>query len=126
MKNAKPLVLTSQFSTNVLLSILFFLMIGDYLLTYVGMYTLGIVEEANALMVWLMALPFKKGFLIRMFVSLGPICLFKFAEKYKDPYIYRRILLIPLFIQLVPYIGHVLWVFKYFIDYSTFINKFIQ
>ncbi|MCT4618952.1 MAG: DUF5658 family protein [Marinisporobacter sp.] len=114
MKNTKLLVLKPRISTNALLGILFFLMMGDYLLTYVGMHTLGIVEEANTLMIWLMVLPFKKGFIIRTFTSLIPLYLFKFAESHKDSYICKKILFIPLSIQLVPYIGHALWVFSYF------------
>lgn len=33
-------------------------MMGDYFLTYFSMHTLGMVEEANYLMVWLMEMPF--------------------------------------------------------------------
>ncbi|QZY56730.1 DUF5658 family protein [Crassaminicella profunda] len=99
-------------STNTILNILFLLMIGDYLLTYLGMYTFGVVEEANCLMVWLMELPFWKGFIIRICIALVPILLLKLAERYKDPDIYMSILLVPLSIQFIPYIAHVIWIYK--------------
>lgn len=100
-------------STNVLLGMLFILMLGDYMLTYLGMYSFGVIDEANYLMVWLMGMPFEKGFIVRVFVTLVPVLLLKFAEKYKEPMVYKQILLIPLGIQVVPYIAHGIWVFKY-------------
>lgn len=110
-----------KLSTNSMLSILFLLMMGDYLLTYLSMYVFGVAEEANYLMVWLMELPFWKGFIIRIFVVLGPVVLLKFAEKYKNPGVYRKILLVPLATQVVPYVAHGIWVWKY-LKFSSYIS----
>lgn len=100
-------------STNALLGILFFLMMGDYILTYVGIYVLGVIEEVNSLMVWLIKMPFLKGFIVRIFITLGSIVLLKYAEQFKNPVVYRKILLVPLGIQVIPYIAHMIWILSY-------------
>ncbi|MCT4620160.1 MAG: hypothetical protein N4A62_12305 [Marinisporobacter sp.] len=47
-----------EFSTNAMLGILFLLIMGNYILTNLRMYTFEIFKEANYLMPWLMKLPF--------------------------------------------------------------------
>ena len=99
-----------KISTNALLGILFLLMMGDYFLTYVGIHILGIISEANFLMVWLMKMSFFKGSIVRIIITIGPIILLKYAEQFKNPIVYKKNLLVPIGIQVIPCFAHIIWV----------------
>lgn len=102
-----------KISSNMILFILFNLMLLDYILTYYGMYSLGILEETNYLMLWLMKLPFSKGLIIRTLHSIFLILLFKYIEQHKKSSTFKKILMIPLIIQLIPLSHHILWIYNY-------------
>lgn len=106
------ILIQKKVSTSIMLLLLFILMIIDYPLTYYGMYVLRTIEEVNPLMVTFMAMPFYKGFIIRVIYSLFIISLLKYVEPYKHPVTYRKILFIPLAIQIIPYVAHAMWIFK--------------
>ena len=101
-------------STNMLLSFLFLLILEDYFLTYLGIHHLRVIEEANPLMVGLMALPLSHGIIIKIISALIPIFLLKYVEHRLNPIKYRKILLIPIAVQIIPYTAHVIWIYKYF------------
>lgn len=112
MENIKR-AFKQKLSTNTLLGILFILMMGDYFISYFGIHHLDIIEEANPIMVNFLKLPLWEGTIIKIFYSLFLILLFKIVEKYKNPIVFRRILLVPLGIQIIPYMAHVMWVWNY-------------
>lgn len=107
-------------SCDSILFIIYILSLCDYLLTYIGINMVGIISEANPLMVSFMALPLYKGLLLRMIISLIPILLFKGIEKYfSDHNSYKNIILLVLLIQVYPYSLHLQWVYYYLKYYLT-------
>jgi len=102
-------------STNMILFFLFLLILEDYFLTYIGIHHLRIIEEANPLMVGLLSLPLSHGIIIKTISALIPIFLLKYVEHRLEPIRFRKILLIPIAVQIIPYTAHVIWVYKYFI-----------
>ncbi|WFD09031.1 DUF5658 family protein [Tepidibacter hydrothermalis] len=67
-------------------------MLLDYSITYYGINSLGIITEANPLMVGLVNLPFYKGFAIRIVISSIPVFLLKWAEnKFIYPEAYTKL-----------------------------------
>lgn len=101
-------------SSNIILLILFIAMMGDYCLTYFGINKLKLIEEGNPLMVGIMALPFHRGLLIRLFTSGVLVLLLKFVEKGFEPRKYRFLLTVVLLIQVFPYTLHLIWMSKGF------------
>ncbi|MBF8982062.1 hypothetical protein IZY60_00780 [Lutibacter sp. B2] len=112
----RHILIHKKISTSIMLPLLFILMIIDYPLTYYGMYVLRTIEEANPLMLKFMEMPFYKGFLIRVLYSLFFISLLKYVEQYKYPVVYRKILFVPLSIQIIPYTAHAMWIFNYMVS----------
>ncbi|QZY56658.1 DUF5658 family protein [Crassaminicella profunda] len=100
-------------SSNLLLSFIYTAMLGDYILTYLGIHTFGVIEEANPLMVSVIALPFDRGLLIRVLTSLILVLMLKYVEKGLEPKPYRFILSIVLLIQAFPYAMHLMWICRY-------------
>ena len=90
------------------LVIIFCLMIIDYLLTKVGIF-LGLIIEGNALMVWLMSLPFVIGFLVRVLMAVGllaPIYLVYGVNRN----LYKIAVLIAMLANLFAMLMHMLWI----------------
>jgi hypothetical protein len=105
---------TLKVSTNMLLLFLFLLILEDYLLTYMGINTLNIIEEANPLMQEFMSLPFYAGLVLKSIIALVPILLLKSTQHNFNPIEFKKIMLIPILLQLVPYTAHAIWIYKYF------------
>lgn len=102
------------FSNDLILAILFIAILGDYVLTYVGMNILGVIEELNPLMIRSFKLPFIKGLILRTIIGLFPIILFKLVEnKFGNINTYRVILLHVLVIEFIPYCLHIFWIINY-------------
>lgn len=101
-------------SNNDLLLVLFFLIIIDYILSYFGINILDIIREGNPLMVGFMKLPFTSGILIRTIIAFFIVSLFKISEgKLKDRINFRSLLVKVLMIQILPYLGHSIWIYSY-------------
>jgi hypothetical protein len=91
--------------------VLFFLMIGDYLLTYWGIH-LGIIQEGNGLMTWLMNLPIEYGIMAKIVISgllLFPIILAKNRRKK----IYKYALGIAYCAYFVIFAMHGYWIYLF-------------
>ncbi len=105
-----------KIANNTLLFILFIAMIEDYIITYVGVNILGVIEEANYLMKGLFNLPMYIGLQIRIIMAIIPLLLLKYVEdKCPRRIKYDLILKFLLFIQLIVFSMHGIWIYKYYI-----------
>lgn len=70
---------------------LFMLMMLDYTLTYIGINSIGIIEEGNPIMVWMLELPFTFSFLFRAAYSalmvLLVVIVYNAKYKYYKPFV---------------------------------------
>jgi hypothetical protein len=101
--------------SDIILYIVFFAMLGDYLLTFWGMQTLHYIEEFNPLMVSFMELPLYKGLLVRVGYTAILLLVIRFGlSRMPNQSSCNKILAILLGIQVIPYIMHGIWLSKYF------------
>ncbi|MCT4595355.1 MAG: DUF5658 family protein [Anaeromicrobium sp.] len=100
-------------SINILLGLLSLLMIIDYIVTYIEIHIFYIATEMNPLMDNFMNKPFLEGFFLRILIVLFFVTLFKSIEKYRDKKYFKKILIIPLSIQLIPLSMHIKILFLY-------------
>lgn len=94
---------------NFMLLLLFILVIGDYLITYAGMNFYNVITEWNPLMFAFMKLPFNIGFFLRILFSTIIVCVLKYCENKTKPKFYSSAISITLFVQVIPYLGHLYW-----------------
>lgn len=86
---------------------IFILLIVDYILTYIGI-KVGLVEEANILMIWLFELPLLKGLLIRCIMSLFIIMPFFYLEKHCK--YYKKVLVVVISGYIFIMFLHLRWI----------------
>lgn len=97
------------------LHIVFFAMVGDYLLTFWGMHTLGYIEEFNPLMVWFMELPLYLGLALRaLYAGFLLLIIHWGLHKLSHQPFYHKLPVALLAIQTLPYAMHIIWLCKYF------------
>lgn len=88
--------------------VLGYMMFLDFLLTYLGVVDLNVIEEGNPLLVWLFELPLWKAAALRIVMILGVLFILRRTEKYKDPIakfgllVYAAVLFI-----------HMVWLWRY-------------
>jgi len=87
---------------------LFILIIVDYLMTYVGI-AMGIITEANPLMVWLFQLHLWPGLLIRLAFALVAVGLLVYAKR-QDAKLYRSGVIVAYTVQVLVMGLHLYWV----------------
>ncbi len=106
-------------TNNIILFILFVAIMGDYLITYIGINNMGFIEELNPLMIRLFRFPMYMGLIIRSMLALFPIILLKFVENRCPPRLkYDYIIRAALGIQAIPFSMHILWIYKYYTSIS--------
>ncbi|PAB59687.1 DUF5658 family protein [Anaeromicrobium sediminis] len=94
-------------SINLILCLLSFLMVIDYIVTYIEIHILNIATEMNPFMNNFMDRPFLEGIFLRILLALFFVTLFKSIEKYRDKKYFKKILVIPLSIQIIPVVMHI-------------------
>lgn len=89
---------------------LFILMMSDFVITYLGINVIGVIEEANPILVWLFEIPFIYGALIRLFYSafIAWLCMFIFDSRYKY---YNAFINTALTINAVVVVIHARWIY---------------
>ncbi len=113
----KKTMLMQKLTINKALILIYTLMIGDYLITYLGVNILGIITEANPILINLMNISFYKALIIRLITCLIPIFFLKLIQhKYKKIDRYQKIIISLLYIQIIPYTLHLLWISIYIIS----------
>jgi hypothetical protein len=90
-------------------------MIGDYLLTFWGIHTLGYIEELNPLMIWFMELPLYLGLALRVVYAGLLLLIIRWGiSKLPHQPFYNKLPIALLGIQALPYAMHMIWLYKYF------------
>lgn len=93
-------------SDMILLSLLIIL---DFILTYTGINTYGVIEEANIFLIWLFDLPFAAGLTVRVFMTA--VIMIPFCLLYKLNYsIYKKTLTAAYVINLIVMVLHARWI----------------
>lgn len=65
--------------------VLGYMMFLDFLLTYLGVVDLQVIEEGNPLMVWLFEFPLLKSAFLRILMIFVVMFIIRRTKKYKDP-----------------------------------------
>lgn len=94
---------------------LFILMMCDYIITYLGINTFGVIEEANPILVWLFEAPLLFGLAFRMFYAgfMAFLCVFIFEQGYQH---YNAFINLALFINSVVVFMHMRWIGIFFMQ----------
>lgn len=114
---AKELVMRTEediYRNNV--SLLSTLMMLDYIITYIGINKLRVVEEANPFNIWLFEIPFIHGFTVRLvyvgIIAWLSIFIFKAGYKYRHEFI-KFALILNIIVALI----HLRWILIFLILY---------
>jgi hypothetical protein len=87
--------------------ILFFYIMVDFLITYLGV-SYGCIEEANPFMKWLFKLPFIWAAVIRLSIGAAIYYIYRFIQKNAD-ISYRRAILFALTVENYVLLLHLRW-----------------
>lgn len=90
---------------------IFMAMLIDFILTSIGL-KVGIIEEANGLMLWLFDLAVAQAFVAKILISLLVLLPFVFLYK-KDPAAFKKAYSITYVIFGIVFALHFHWIFQY-------------
>jgi hypothetical protein len=90
---------------------LYFLMMCDYVLTKYGM-SIGFINEANILMLWLMNLSYPIGFLLKAILSAALVTPLIIAKK-QNLRIYKIAMLMVFGAYIMVFVMHIYWIYWY-------------
>ncbi|MDR5659100.1 DUF5658 family protein [Serpentinicella sp. ANB-PHB4] len=93
------------------MSSLFFLLLTDYLLTYMGIHFFEVITELNPFMVKIMELPFTLGFLVRI-VQATIITAIVYYIFLKSKRYYSFVLTTSFILYAIVMILHISWIIK--------------
>ena len=80
----------------------------DYVLTWIGINKIGIIEEFNPLMAWLFEIGFIPGSIIRILIIAFLLICFKLLKPYK--YYYKLTTRFAIAVNIIVQVLHIRWI----------------
>lgn len=105
-------VIEKKIEKNLGLKILFLMQMSDFLLTWLGVNILDVVEEGNPFMVFLFNLDFFSALIIR-FILVGIVIVGLNYVKKVEHILYEKVIKIGILANLIIHMMHICWIYVY-------------